>query len=49
MKAKISKPFLISQPEHHGGKKLSQQSTQFFHKEHEVRKQPKRGFLVRKG
>jgi hypothetical protein len=34
--------------EHHGGKKLSQQGTEFFHKVHEARKRPTPGFRGRK-
>jgi hypothetical protein len=49
MKPKTTKPFIISQLEHRGGKKLSQRGTEFFHKEHEVRKHPTRGFRGRKG
>jgi hypothetical protein len=34
--------------EHRGGKKLSQQGAEFFHKLHEVRKRPTPGFRGRK-
>jgi hypothetical protein len=39
----------IAQLEHRGGKKLGQQSTEFFHKKREVRKHPTRGFRGKKG
>jgi hypothetical protein len=38
-----------AQLEHRGGKKLGQQSTEFFHKKREVRKHPTRGFRGKKG
>lgn len=38
----------IGNLEHHGGKKLSQQGVEFFHKLHEARKRPAPGFRGKK-
>ncbi len=39
----------IGQLEHRRGKKLGQPGTEFFHKKHEVRQHPPRGYRGRKG
>ncbi len=49
MKANIPKNVFTGNFEHRGGKKLGQPGTEFFHKKHEVRKHPTRGFRGRKG
>jgi len=49
MKNKFPTNVFTGQLEHRGGKKLGQQSTEFFHKKHEVRRHPPRGFRGRKG
>jgi hypothetical protein len=49
MKNKSSFQASIAQLEHRGGKKLSQPSTEFFHKKKEVRKHRTAGGRGRKG
>ena len=49
MKAKAPKNVFTGTLEHRGGKKLSQPGIEFFHKTHEVRKHPTRGFRGKKG
>jgi hypothetical protein len=45
MKNKFSNNVFVGQLEHRRGKKLSQRSTEFFHKEQGVRKPPRGGIL----
>ena len=49
-KNKFGKPHnaFVGSLEHHGGKKLSQQGAEFFHKIHEARKRPTPGFRGKK-
>lgn len=49
-KTKYGKPqdAFVGSLEHRGGKKLSQQGTEFFHKTHEARKRPTPGFRGKK-
>jgi hypothetical protein len=48
MKAKFNKSAFYASLEHRGGKKLSQQGVEFFHKMHEVRKHTTRGYRGQK-
>ena len=49
MTNKPKKNVFVGSLEHRGGKKLSQQGTEFFHKMREVRKHPTGGYRVKKG
>ncbi len=49
MTNKPKKSVFVGSLEHRGGKKLSQQGTEFFHKVKEVRKHPTRGYRGKKG
>jgi len=49
MKTKSNKNVFVGGLEQRGGKKLSQQGIEFFHKVKEVRKHPTGGFRGRKG
>lgn len=49
MKTKMPKNVFTGTLENRGGKKLGQLSTEFFHKMHEVRRHPTRGYRGKKG
>jgi hypothetical protein len=49
MNIKPKKNVFVGSLEHRGGKKLSQQGTEFFHKMREVRKHPTGGYRGKKG
>jgi len=49
MTTKSKKKVFVGNLEHRGGKKLSQQGTEFFHKIREVRKHPTGGYRGKKG
>jgi hypothetical protein len=49
MTNKPKKTVFVGSLEHRGGKKLSQQGTEFFHKMREVRKHATGGYRGRKG